>query len=343
MQQEVTAAGAAARPAAAARSSFVTAELTAHDTQLYSFRPADLRPADRQQGISAFMRIKNGADFLDATIRSHIAHFDEIVAVHNQCTDATPEILARLAQEFGPHRLRVFHYLPAVFPPGSEGHAREPANSPRSLVNYYNFALAMTRYRVVTKLDDDHLAIEQPLAAMVGSIRHGLPETDMLCFGGLNLARDENGRLGILAQDPFSGSGDIGFFTVTGDTYFEHDTRFERMRHAGLRRRFAGFVYWHLKYLKPDFGFANYGIERGDNRRYAAKRDRYIADRSVIALETLRQAAPTSLPLLQHVPLPEKLRLKLDRWAQLRDGQPTGSDFRAASQQIAPLLLHSPP
>ena len=84
----------------------------------YRFRPEDLSPGSRLAGIGAFMRIRNGADFLEATIRSHIGYFDEIVAVYNQCTDATPDILARLAAEYGPDRLRVFHYLPKVFPPG---------------------------------------------------------------------------------------------------------------------------------------------------------------------------------------------------------------------------------
>src|SRR5690606_30433863 len=118
-----------------------------------------LKIGERKPGISAFMRIRNGADFLEATIRSHISHFDEIVAVHNRCTDETPDILARLAREFGP-KLKVHHYLPEVFPPGSRGHRNEPPDSSHSLVNYYNYALAKTQYTYATKLDDDHLAIE---------------------------------------------------------------------------------------------------------------------------------------------------------------------------------------
>src|SRR5690606_26502790 len=87
----------------------------------YRFTPADLQVGERRPGISAFMRIRDGAFSLEAAIRSHIGHYDEIVAVYNRCTDATPDILARLAREFGP-KLQVWHYLPRVFPPGSEGH-----------------------------------------------------------------------------------------------------------------------------------------------------------------------------------------------------------------------------
>ena len=50
----------------------------------YRFTPDDLRADARPPGISAFMRIRNGADFLEAAISSHIDHVDEIVAVHNQ-------------------------------------------------------------------------------------------------------------------------------------------------------------------------------------------------------------------------------------------------------------------
>ena len=44
----------------------------------YHFTPADLAAAARPLGICAFMRVKNGADFGEAAIRSHIDYFDEI-------------------------------------------------------------------------------------------------------------------------------------------------------------------------------------------------------------------------------------------------------------------------
>lgn len=87
----------------------------------FVFRPDQLNTGARQRGVSAFIRTRNGAFALEATIRSHIDFFDEIVAVYNRCTDDTPNILVRLKAEFGP-KLRVFHYLPEVFPPGSKGH-----------------------------------------------------------------------------------------------------------------------------------------------------------------------------------------------------------------------------
>lgn len=284
----------------------------------YSFRHDDLKVGERQPGIAAFMRIRNGAAFLETTIRSHVDAFDEIVAVHNQCTDATPDILARLAREIGP-KLRVYHYADRVHPPGSAAHASEPAESPHSLVNYYNFALSRTRFSHATKLDDDHLAIPAGLSALVDGVRTGEFGTEMSCFSGFNLAQDTSGRLGIAASEPFSGSGDIGIFPVSAETYFAHDRRFERFRAGGLARRFRGFAYWHLKYLKPDLGFANYELADNPGSRYAKRLEALTQRMDVMAPERIgRLAGPSGQALIAArrlgVPLPEKLALKADRW-----------------------------
>ena len=253
----------------------------------YRFEPSQLAVASRRPGISAFMRIRDGAFSLEAAIRSHINHFDEIVAVHNRSTDTTPELLGKLQQKYG-EKLRVYHYLPPVFPPGSEGHAREPANSPLSLVNYYNFALTRTRFTHVTKLDDDHVAMGAATAKLMADVRAGrAAQGEMACFSGINLARNEQGRVGVLRREPYSGSGDIGVFPVTPDTYFVHDRRFEVLQLAGLRRRFHSFVYWHLKYLKPEFGFANYDLKDNPQSRYARRLEAHRSDREVIELGEL--------------------------------------------------------
>tara|TARA_R110002049_G_scaffold46487_1_gene135145 strand:- start:91114 stop:92118 length:1005 start_codon:yes stop_codon:yes gene_type:complete len=257
-------------------------------TSGYQFTPADLRVGERDEGISAFMRIRNGADFLELTIRSHIEFFDEIVAVYNDCTDATPDILTRLQLEFGAERLRVIHYTDPVFPPGSEGHARTHPNSPNSLVNYYNFALSATRFTFATKLDDDHLAIAQTTKAVTDSIRSGSAgDATMNCFSGLNLFQRPDQSLGILKRDPISGGGDIGFFRVTPETLFTHDRRFERFQRGGQKRRFAGFLYWHLKYLKSDMGFGNYALQDNPSSRYAKRQ------------AALQKATPETLDLNQ--------------------------------------------
>lgn len=254
----------------------------------FQFSPEMLAPSDRLPGISAFMRIRNGADFLEASIRTHIAFYDEIVAVYNQCTDETPDILSRLAAEYGP-KLRVFHYLPSVSPPGSDGHANTPGDAPASMVTYSNFALATTRYQWAVKLDDDHLAIPEAVSRMVGDIREGrADDTVMHCFSGLNLVRDKEGQFFIPAASPVSGKGDIGYFRVTEQTRFAHDPRFERFARGDFKRQFAGWFYWHLKFLKSGGGFANYDLAANPNSRYARRQER-MQSGALWDLETTRK------------------------------------------------------
>jgi glycosyltransferase involved in cell wall biosynthesis len=258
----------------------------------YHFRPDMLAQADRLPGVSAFMRIRNGADFLEASIRSHIDFYDEIVAVYNQCTDSTPKILARLSAEFGP-KFRVFHYLPQVSPPGSEGHANTPGDAPASMVTYSNFALATTRHQWAVKLDDDHLAIPEATSRLVNNIRAGrVDDSVMHCFSGLNLVRDADGQLHVPAAAPVSGKGDIGYFRVTEETRFTHDPRFERFARGDFPRQFAGWLYWHLKFLKSGGGFANYDLATNPRSRYARRLARMQSGALWGLRETRSELAP---------------------------------------------------
>ncbi len=300
----------------------------------YSFGPADLRAGARRAGVGAFMRIRNGADFLERTILSHIGFFDEIVAVYSHCTDETPDILARLEQAHG-GRLRVFHYADKVFAPGSTGHAATPPGSPQSMVNYSNFALAMTTTRTVTKLDDDHLAIGDAVGAVVKELRaRGGAGDDMLSFSGINLIRASGGGLAIPRQDPLSGSGDIGFFDVTGNTVFTHDRRFERVPRPAGRRRFRGFLYWHLKYLKTGLGFANYDLAENPDGRFARRKQRLERERAVLSLAELRQSQRPGLAMRATALTNEKRRIALDRARTLIECFPDDSLEAALTRTV---------
>jgi len=305
----------------------------------YTFRAADLKAGQRRPGIGAFMRIRNGADFLERTILSHIGFFDEIVAVHSQCTDATPDILARLQQVHG-EKLRVFHYVDKVFPPGSAGHAATPPSSPASMVTYSNFALAMTTTRTVTKLDDDHLAIGDAVAGVVAKLRKaGGAGDDMLSFSGLNLIADPKGGLAIPRQDPLSGSGDIGFFDVTEKTVFTHDRRFERVPRPAGQRRFSGFLYWHLKYLKTGLGFANYDLEANPDGRFARRKQRLETRPEVLNLAQLRQSQRPGLLMQAAALTGQKKRMALDRARALATDFPDDSLEAALRRTVAPEFL----
>ena len=231
-----------------------------------------------------------------------------------------------MATEF-PEKLRVFDYRPEVFPPGSPEHAAEPADSQHSLVHYYNFALVQTRYSVVTKLDDDHIALDAPLAEICQRIRARHCRLKAIwCFSGLNLAQRADGSLGVPMADPVSGSGDIGFFTPTEATRFRHDPRFERFDRGGIPREFVGFLYWHMKYLKPDSGFANYDLGQYPESRYHRKKRMFEAS-EILTLPAFRARIQRQPGIVRRMALRlnAKLRLKAERDHAIAESFPQSS------------------
>lgn len=228
--------------------------------QDFLFRPQQLT-SPRLPGISAVMRIKNGAEFLEATIRSHLVYFDEIVACYNDCADQTAQILTQLATEF-PDKIRVFHYEPQVHPILSTAHASTETSCLHSMANYYNYALAQCRYQLAVKLDDDHLAIAANMSRAVAMVRAASAAGRMALFrfSGLNLA----GNLAapqVYRNCPLVGTGDIMFFPIHPEIFFVQAEKFETLQFgeqkALLPKRYLGVLYCHLKHLKADYGFAN--------------------------------------------------------------------------------------
>ncbi len=241
----------------------------------------------RPEGISAFMRIKNGEDFLEAAIDSHIEFFDEIVAMHNDCTDSSVAILNQLAGRHGA-KLRVLCYEPAVHALGSVEHRRANTFSVHSMANYSNYCMANTRYSVVTKLDDDHIAIPGNVERMTSLIRNMNCQLGrrMMCFSGINLV--SNGpEIGVHGLVPFAGNGDHWFLQASSRAFFTQDRRFERLTRRGLRMEYHGIAYWHMKFLKKTHGFANYDLERNPGSRFHRQLRRFEAGGDPISLSDL--------------------------------------------------------
>jgi hypothetical protein len=205
------------------------------------------------------------------------------------------------------------------------------------MVNYSNFALAMTSMRTVTKLDDDHLAIADAVRSVVEQLRRdGGARGGMLSFSGINLIARLDGGLAIPAQDPISGAGDIGFFDVTPETFFTHDRRFERVPRPKKGRRFCGFLYWHLKYLKAGLGFANYELEENDQGRFARRKAKLERERATMSLPELRGRAKPGLLLRAEALLIEKKRMQLERDRMLPTAFPDGTVEAALRRTVDP-------
>ena len=218
--------------------------------------------APRPPGISAYLRVKNGAEFVRLAIESHLPFYDEIVAVYNDCTDDTPEILRDLQQQH-PDKIKVFHYLPKVATARTERHKVMPDDSVHGLANYYNFALSKTTYNTAAKLDDDHLAIPHKLAPAIKTIRADIAkgiQKNYLC-SGINLHRDKNLNIACSAQHTFGGNDyDHLYHTVNAQTYFRNSTRTQSINKPYIRTLptdYMGILYFHLKGLKKEFAKQN--------------------------------------------------------------------------------------
>ena len=281
----------------------------------YKFHPNDLRLDQRKPGVSGLLRTRNGGAFLEACVRSHIDALDELVIIFNQCTDDTAQIVAKLEAEF-PSKIKAFHYLPRVQPLGSEGHAQSNFDDLDNLANYSNAGLVQTSRQYMMKVDDDHLAIPGVLAGLAERARSGeLNDRTLYALSGLNIAR-AGGALGIPAQVPVPGLGDYGLQKLGPQSYFTADHRFERFRPPGQRRVFAGFQYWHLKFLKPD-AFANYELSDNPDSRYHAQKQR-AETTSLLSLPAWLGSLSTGPSAQLKALVYDKHRIALDRARQAK-------------------------
>jgi len=284
----------------------------------YSFKVQDLNLEKRTKGLSMFIRTRNGEDFLEEAIESHIQFLDELVVVYNRCTDDTEKILEKLMRKY--KRIKVFDYVPKVYPPGSKKHIELPPDSKNSLVNYYNFALTRTTKTVVAKLDDDHIGLSKGLEKVTKVIREKNYEigNEMFCFSGVNLA-SRNNEIGILKNNPFAGQGDHGFFKVNPETYFVHSPKFEVLNKV-LQRKYHGMAYIHTKYLKKEEGFYVYDLEENPDSRYHKQRKKAQSSKELIKPEHLVNfcsAHRIFSKMFSWLPMPDKAALQRDRFALL--------------------------
>jgi len=117
----------------------------------------------RDRRISAMIRIRNEAEFLEPAVRSLAPLADEVVLIDNLSTDGTADAIRRLKSRF-PGKIVAYRYEHDVARVGSETWklATEPvgARSPRLCSNYYNWCLERCNGPYVLKWDGDMIAVE---------------------------------------------------------------------------------------------------------------------------------------------------------------------------------------
>ncbi len=279
-----------------------------------TFKPEDFDRTGKKPGLSAIVRLRNEEDFAERALESIAPFFDEIVVVYNGCTDATPEIVARFAAA-EPKRVKAYHYVPEVFPQGSDMHRRLPGDHPNSLVHYYNFALSKATRRVCAKWDGDMIAAPRPFGALIERLRRARTSPlhrwtspwfgGFWWFTGVNLV-DRDGRVFVLKSHPRAGSRwDAGFWPAGRAHNFKHSPRFEILRTGALIKSFAGFAFFHVKAMKKDRGVRVYQLEKNPGSFYQKYADE-MRDPEVMTFEGYCGVQPEARSL----PDPEEMGIR---------------------------------
>lgn len=154
--------------------------------------------------ITAMMRIRDEAEFLDAAVRSIAGVVDRIFLVDNLSRDATPEIIERLLNEF-PDQIEAHRYPYEVARVGQEqrerdaqGKESDAPGAPHLLATYYNWCLSHCHTEFVLKWDGDMIALPA-LAAQIDAWRaSGRP---ILVMNGGNVHPDRRHLLDARIKD----------------------------------------------------------------------------------------------------------------------------------------------
>lgn len=238
-----------------------------------TYKDEDFSVVGKKPGISAIVRLRNESEFLNLSLSSIIPYMDEIIIVYNNCDDDTPQIVAEWAKR-EPEKIKAFHYVPVVFPPGSSEYLSLPTTHPSSLIHFYNFALSKISYSICTKWDGDMVAVGSQLSDLIKKVKSeefsnsSVDKKDTFWwFSGINLWKSK-GKLFVRSELPRSGTGDIGFWKVNSNRRFIHDLRYEVLNKQEMKSEFIGWIYFHLKGVKKDRGVSNYELERYPDSRY---------------------------------------------------------------------------
>ena len=142
---------------------------------------------DRPPGISAMVRLKEEAEFVEPSIRSISPLVTEVICIlQGEQTDGTDRIVDKLARRF--KNVRVAAY-PFDSHPNGPGHDEHPADSVHDRSYFYNWCLSQTRFGHVLKWDGDMIALPELKPFLKGCLAK--KNQQMFGFRGVELVSME--------------------------------------------------------------------------------------------------------------------------------------------------------
>lgn len=224
--------------------------------------PSSFEPQNRQDGISGLLYAHNEGEFLAQVIETWINALDELIIIFNGCTDNSPQIIEEYEKKYYP-KIRAFNYLPHVYSPNTKEQLELDTNNIHSFCFYCNFGLSQTKYKICVEINGDHVGIPEHLSKTYNFLKEHPLENTALFISGVNLWKNlDDVRYYVNLKEVANGDGDLAYWTVSPQHIFVKHPRnplLNILRHDDLERYYLGFIFWHTRFLKQDYGLGNYG------------------------------------------------------------------------------------
>ena len=199
-------------------------------------------PETRPPGLSAMIRVKDEAEYLERSVESIINWMDEVViCLQGEQSDRSSIIAETLANKY-PDKIMVYCYPFNSFPNGP-GHDKQKLNSAYERAYFYNWCLSKTTRQYVCKWDGDMIALD---GAGV-QIREQLGTVGFMCLTGSEMVSETHQSI-----KPFTAC-EPRIFKVTDETYYITGSHCEILNPKCLSRKhkiFPGHQFKHFKWAK---------------------------------------------------------------------------------------------
>ena len=130
--------------------------------------------------VAGIMRVKNDGMFIERCIESCIDALDELIVVHNDCTDNSVEEIEKMREKY-PDKIKRYEYPHRVMGVGLTEEEYQfvkdlPEGSPHLLSTYCNFALSKVTTPYALKIDADQVYFTETLKEWCDFIRNCEPQ-----------------------------------------------------------------------------------------------------------------------------------------------------------------------
>lgn len=130
--------------------------------------------------VAGIMRVKNDGMFIEKCIESCIDALDELIVVHNDCTDNSVEEIEKMREKY-PDKIKRYEYPHKVLGVGLTREEYDiakslPDDSPNLLCSYCNFALSKVTSQYALKIDADQVYFTNTLKYWCDFMRKCKPQ-----------------------------------------------------------------------------------------------------------------------------------------------------------------------